>query len=592
VDYLVLHTLEKAFDKLAAEQVRPLRILDPSCGCGAFLIAALRYVLQWFENKCDHVKRQRPNPQQCLDILESMIHGTDIDQQAVKWTRRSLLLTVWDFCVRGGVSTGDAANLSIPTLENRIACRDFLGEPSDSGGNALKAEEGVFHIILGSPPFVRTQHLCESYPRKIENYKKRFVTAGTGQFDLYMLFVERSIQILADGGYLGMSLSNTFLRSVSGAILRALIAGTCDLQQIVEFEDNRLYPGATVQISLIMIRKTAGESSTKYALVKGRGGLRRKLGNIDRRVVAGTPVQIHHLPSTSSLSANWTLVCKTESALLSKIASRGTPLGKLPIDIGFGLATGADGVFLLKYAERLSSGAVLAESAFLDDLFVFESSILKPILRGRHIRGYACPQSNTLCVFPYDDSGNVIAEGVLRSRFPRAYEYLSLCRDKLSSRELKPCQPWYAFTGDKIARTMRSPKLVAGTINLGKAFAIDSNRKLLCGSSVIILCPQEDTTNLYFLLAVLNSSVFQRWTKDRMPVLGSGWFAYRLGPIRQFPIPTCSAGQNCRIFNEIVGLAHSLSEGQLREEDRSCVINIIDQKVCGLYSMSPASSSG
>ena len=68
-----------------------------------------------------------------------------------------------------------------------------------------------------------------------------------------------------------------------------------------------------------------------------------------------------------------------------KIESTGVPLGKLPVDIRFGAATGADKVFLLKNAEDLDSKTMLAVSRFLADVFVFESSILRPILRGRHL---------------------------------------------------------------------------------------------------------------------------------------------------------------------------------------------------------------
>jgi hypothetical protein len=590
VDYLVFHTLERAFHELEAEQVQQLRILDPSCGCGALLVAALRYVLKWFENNYNDVEHRQLDPQKCLDLLGSMIFGADIDQQAVVWTRRLLLLTVWDFCIRCGVSRSDIVNISIPSFEKSVTCGDFLGEPSGVCTKVPTAKEGNFHIILGSPPFVRIQQLYKSNPRQIEDYKKRFITAKAGQFDLYMLFIERSIQILTNGGYLSMSLSNTFLRSMSGCILRALIAGTCNVEQIVEFEDNKLYPGATVQISMIMMRKTAGQSSIKYVVIKGRNGLRRKLCRTDRQGDGGPSVCVQHLPPAACLSANWVLRNETESELLSKITSQGTPLGKLPVDISFGATTGADSVFLLKGAERLSSGAVLAESRFLDDLFVFESSILKPILRGRYIRGYVCPQPKTLCIFPYDENGKVIGENVIRSRFPGTYQYLSSCRDKLSSRELKPHLPWYAFTSERIIQVMRSPKLVASAINSGRAFAFDKDKNLLCSRSVVILCPQEDTVNQYFLLAILNSSIFQRWSKSRMPTLGSGWLAYRLNSIREFPVPICSVREDNKIFSEIVSLACSLSEEQLNEEDRSNIITTIDRRVSELYGISTPSS--
>lgn len=194
VDYLVFHTLTKAFRKLEPEQIQSLRILDPSCGCGAFLIASIRFILKWFKDNYNNDKKSPYlSSQESFELLESMIYGTDIDERAIHWTRRLLLLTVWDFYINNGVTKNDIRNLRIPTLEENIVCKDFLEGPS------LKNE--AFHVIIGGPPFVRVQELYKSDPAKVDNYKRNFKTAKNGQFDLYMLFIEKAIELLADRGY-------------------------------------------------------------------------------------------------------------------------------------------------------------------------------------------------------------------------------------------------------------------------------------------------------------------------------------------------------------------------------------------------------
>jgi len=165
VDYLVCHTLKKAFHKLEPEQIQRLRILDPSCGCGAFLIASIRFILEWFKDKYNNDKKSLYlSPQESFELLESMIYGTDIDERAIHWTRRLLLLTVWDFYINNGVTKNDIRNLRIPTLEENIVCKDFLEEQS------LKNE--AFHVIIGGPPFVRVQELYKSDAAKVDNYKR------------------------------------------------------------------------------------------------------------------------------------------------------------------------------------------------------------------------------------------------------------------------------------------------------------------------------------------------------------------------------------------------------------------------------------
>jgi hypothetical protein len=64
----------------------PLRILDPSCGGGTLLLAALRWLLE----------RHSLSPQGILDLIGTSLFGIDIDPEAVAWTRRALLLAAWD----------------------------------------------------------------------------------------------------------------------------------------------------------------------------------------------------------------------------------------------------------------------------------------------------------------------------------------------------------------------------------------------------------------------------------------------------------------------------------------------------------------
>lgn len=579
VDYIVFHAFKKVLHKLVPGQIRQLRILDPSCGCGAFLIASLHLILKWFEDEYNNGKESLYlSPQKSLELLESMIYGTDIDERAICWTRRLLLLTVWSFYINKSVNKNDIRNLRIPTLEKNIVCRDFLEE------QCLKNE--TFHLVIGGPPFVRVQELYKSDPMRVENYKGSFRTATNGQFDLYMLFIEKAIELLANQGYLSMSVSNTFLRTKSGRALRKLIAEKCNVSEIVEFEDSKLYPNALVQVAAIILQKTTEKSTTKHVFVKGKGGLRRKLSKIDKQD-KNTFLQTLDLPASTCASENWMLRSESEKNLLYRIESSGTPLGKLPIRIRFGAATGADKVFLLKKAEYLNSETVLAESRFLNDVFVFESPILRPILRGRHIKGYTTLEPETLCIFPYDKTGNLMTEDMLLTKFPRTYKYLKSCQSYLGSRKLKHGQSWYAFRTDDVSQVIQSPKIVASVVNSGGGFALDERQHIFCNNSVILIYPYEDVVNSYFLLAVLNSKVFWTWTQCRMPTLGSGWRSYRISVLRKFSIPTPKHGQDNSLFEDVANLAVKLLNEKLNGVDRASALSSIDEKVFELYGISP-----
>ncbi len=123
-------------------------------------------------------------------------------------------------------------------------------------------------------------------------------------------------------------------------------------------------------------------------------------------------------------------------------------------------------------------------------------------------------------------------------------------------------------------------------VNSGGGFALDQHQHLFCNNSVILISPDENIINPYFLLAVLNSKVFWTWTQHRMPTLGSGWHSYRVSILRKFPIPTLQSGQDSQLFEEIANLAAMLLYEKLNGTDRANILSSIDDKVCKLYSIS------
>ena len=100
VDYLVSTILDRAFAGRSIDEIKRLRFLDPSCGCGAFLIAALRYVLRWLDDHAGDADASVDSWFQVrFDVLSGMLFGIDIDERAVAWTIRLLLLAVWEASV-------------------------------------------------------------------------------------------------------------------------------------------------------------------------------------------------------------------------------------------------------------------------------------------------------------------------------------------------------------------------------------------------------------------------------------------------------------------------------------------------------------
>ena len=162
----------------------------------------------------------------------------------------------------------------MPDLKNTIRCRSFLATTSSQSPISSPI---LYDVILGGPPFVRLEQLHSTQRDQLPLYRRRYLSARQGQYDLYMLFIEQALDLLNEGGHVAFSLSNSFLRTDSGRIVRGYIAANACVEEIVEFEDPKTYDDAATQIALLRLRKMRPCCEGRYAVIEGRGQLRRKL---------------------------------------------------------------------------------------------------------------------------------------------------------------------------------------------------------------------------------------------------------------------------------------------------------------------------
>jgi len=235
VDYLVASTLAPVLDGRTPEEILQVRLLDPSCGCGAFLIASFRYILS-------RILRHpglghKSTCELSLTVLGDVLHGCDIDCGAVNWAIRLQLMAAWESLDALGDSCGIASNLMCPILQDTIRCGNFLEARASRNSRPSPAS---YDVVLGGPPFVRLECLHDTQEDKLRLYQQRFLTARHGQYDLYMLFIERALDLLREGGRIAFSVSNSFLRTDSGRMIRGYIAANACVEEIVELENPML----------------------------------------------------------------------------------------------------------------------------------------------------------------------------------------------------------------------------------------------------------------------------------------------------------------------------------------------------------------
>ncbi|MGD0461159.1 MAG: N-6 DNA methylase [Tepidisphaeraceae bacterium] len=571
VDYLT----RRVFDQLAIPELgstdEQLQVLDPSCGCGAFLAAAAKQLFQTLAER-----HGRDFSLQCrLDLLWS-IRGIDIDSQAAVWARRVLLLSVWEEALGMNIDIASSESVRVPELRNTIITGDFLSmqiPPVDA--------------LLGGPPFVRLQQLRLADSRLLAQYKSTFRTARSGQFDLYMLFFEKALDVLRAGGRLGWSVSNTFVRSQSGRTVRQLISNKCAVRELVEFEDRKLYPDAVTQIALILLEKADAPVSCRHVWIRGKGALHTKLPMLLKNDRISDPsITVADLAPTAYRGGDWSLNSPERSSVLAGIKRIGTPLGMLPIRICSGIVTGADDVFLVREIRARGDGMTLVRNRAGSE-YLIESALLRPIVRNREIHAFAQPTPRALCVVPYDEAGKSLDETRLRERFPGAHRYLQFHQRQLVARRCVHGVPWFAFRSSAALELPAGPRILLKRISSRPDYAIDRAGSKLCHGTVLLLAPTSPFIDPLALLGILNSSTFWTFVQSEMPTMGDG-YAVRSTPLRRFSLPFSphhAAQTDLKAINEIVTAL--LAQG-LASSRRAALKQGLNSAVALVYSDTPS----
>ncbi len=300
VDYIVKQTVGQLFEgqMLGASgmgSVNRLKILDPACGSGSFLLGAYQYLLDWYLEQYQHSpkkwsKGQNPRLYQNSSgewqltiaerkrILTTHIYGVDIDPQAVEVTKLSLLLKVLEDDKSVTQQLTLFQERVLPDLDHNIKCGNSLIGPDYYASNpsqmGLFSDEeefyrinafdwqtefkeimqaGGFDAVIGNPPYIRIQAMKEWAPKEVEFYKERYTAASKGNYDIYVVFVEKGLALLNDKGRLGFILPHKFFNAKYGEPLRGLLAKGKHLSDIVHFGDQQVFTNATTYTCLLFV---------------------------------------------------------------------------------------------------------------------------------------------------------------------------------------------------------------------------------------------------------------------------------------------------------------------------------------------------
>ncbi len=303
VDYIVKNTVGKLLDGETPKQIgangrSPLRILDPACGSGSFLLGAYQLLLDWHRDwyVADRAEKWatkrvprlyqaqggdwRLTTSERKRILLNNIYGVDIDPQAVEVTKLSLLLKVLESENEQTLSRQLKLlhERALPDLGSNIKCGNSLIGPDfyENQQMSLMDEEeryrinvfdwetefpeimqsGGFDAVIGNPPWISLtgKFGTKLYPKFYIEYIIRKFAGNTYMPNMYEYFVAQGLNLLAIGGYFGYIVPDRLGFNSQFVRLRRRIL---DQTQIVSLVYRVPFPGVTADTLMFILHRSA-----------------------------------------------------------------------------------------------------------------------------------------------------------------------------------------------------------------------------------------------------------------------------------------------------------------------------------------------
>lgn len=427
--------------------------------------------------------------------------------------------------------------------------------------SAAGARNG-FDLFIGNPPYIRIQTLKKTDPLLVEYYKTRYVAAGKGNYDLYVVFVERSLELLNAQGQLAFILPHKFFNQQYGEPLRGLLAQGKLLRHVIHFGDQQIFPGATNYVCLLFLVKS-GANYLNFVRVDNL-----KLWMASEQGVSA------NISASKLNKAEWNFAVGKNAWVFEKLKETTLKLSDVAKDIFVGLQTSADTVFLFKDSEKSKGVLTKVLSKELDKEFEIENELLKPVIRSGSIGRYWA-KSTALVLFPYkkDNAGfELFTETEMRRKFPNGWRYLVANKKLLEEREHGKFAEsgWYQLYPKNLDQWEQPKIMLPYMVTRLSAYFDDSENYFVnvTTGGFGVTVNEQHGGGKYFT-GLFNSSLLDWFLKRVSTTFHGGYYAANKQFIERLPIPASDEIQRQMVETLVDHLLWLHRQPSVRQADRN-----------------------
>ena len=477
------------------------RVLDPACGDGALLSALL----------------------QCLP--DACLNGYDLDAVALESVARRL--------------TGN------------FEAQDFL-QVATAYRDELYAPNG-FDVVIANPPYVRTQVMGA---QKSQQIAETFDLDG--RVDLYFAFLEGIADVLVPGGIAGVIVSNRFMTTKSGAVVRARLMERFDVLHVWDMGDSKLFEAAVLPAVLLLRKKalktapvipnfssiyrsTLPPTTTARTIIEAL--------NESGAVQVGPDVfEVRH--GTLDSTHVWRISTESSDAWLEQVRSRTFctfgDIGKIRV----GIKTTADKVFVRKTWDEP------------------RPELLRPLLNHKASRRYRPLSASREVLYPHEEHEGR-KRAIALENYPVSKAYLESHRETLEARDyvIKSGRKWFEIWVPQQPSLWANPKVFFPDISERPIFAMSLGGEIVQGDCYWLAAEDESKAELLWLaLAVANSRFIEAYYDHAFNNrLYAGRRRFLTQYVERFPLPDPHSTQGHEIVR-LVKQAYELTPSPEADE--------------------------
>ena len=480
-------------------ELAAVRILDPACGSGAFLIEAFDQLYSSFEisnARLEELRGQRTLFDLDRQILQFNLYGVDLNPEAIQICQLSLWIKT---ATRGKALT----SLDHTICEGNSVVSDPAVHPAAFDWRAAFPEvfeQGGFDVVVGNPPYVRQELLTPIKPWLEAHYE-----TFHGMADLYVYFYELGLRSLRPGGLLSFIVTNKWMKAGYGEPLRKFFSEKAWVRSVVDFgHAKQIFEEADVFPSIIVAEKPTKEPAPTTARLCTIPREQLRIDDLSVQIEkAGDVFEICNLGGHA-----WQLEPKPVTDLFGRLGQCGVPLadyvGQRPI---YGIKTGCNAAFFLSDEQR---SLIIAEQAESANLFV-------QYFRGQDVRRWRCDWANEWLLairssretlWPWTDDAE--PESKFAETYPGVYRHMLSHKDALEGRK-NSVRFWWELSSFSNWDVFLKSKIIYQEIQFHPSYALEVDG--LFSNNKTFILPTDDL----YLLGLLNSPLMWWFTWRHLP---------------------------------------------------------------------------